>query len=99
RRWLLPLSVFLSGIGLGLTGVAPGYGGVLLLVVVMGFGVAAYHPEGHRTAASVAGGRKATALSWFSLGGNVRIALGPPRLTPLIAGPGLPGPRGIIVPT
>jgi len=70
RRWLLPLSVFLSGVGLGLTGVAPGYGVVLLLVVVMGFGVAAYHPEGYRTAASVAGDRKATALSWFSLGGN-----------------------------
>src|SRR6266581_4369021 len=76
RRWLLPLSVFLSGVGLGLTGVAPGYGVVLLLVVVMGFGVAAYHPEGYRTAASVAGDRKATALSWFSLGGHVGVALG-----------------------
>jgi FSR family fosmidomycin resistance protein-like MFS transporter len=55
RRWLLPVSVFVSGIGLGLTGVAPGYGALLLLVVVMGLGVAAYHPEGYRTAASVAG--------------------------------------------
>ena len=87
RRWLLPLSVFLSGVGLGLTGVAPGYGVVLLLVVVMGFGVAAYHPEGYRTAASVAGDRKATALSWFSLGGNVGVALG------------LAGTLGMIVPT
>jgi len=99
RRWLLPLSIFLSGIGLGLTGVAPGYGGVLLLVVVMGFGVAAYHPEGYRTAASVAGDRKATALSWFSLGGNVGIALGPPLVTTLIAVLGLAGTLGMIVPT
>ena len=99
RRWLLPLSVFLSGVGLGLTGVAPGYGVVLLLVVVMGFGVAAYHPEGYRTAASVAGDRKATALSWFSLGGNVGVALGPPLVTALIAGLGLAGTLGMIVPT
>ncbi len=99
RRWLLPLSVFLSGVGLGLTGVAPGYGVVLLLVVVMGFGVAAYHPEGYRTAASVAGDRKATALSWFSLGGNVGVALGPPLVTALIAGLGLAGTLGMLVPT
>src|SRR5262249_1808296 len=99
RRWLLPLSVFLSGIGLGLTGVAPGYGVVLLLVVVMGFGVAAYHPEGYRTAASVAGDRKATALSWFSLGGNVGIALGPPLVTTLVAVLGLAGTLAMMVPT
>src|SRR5262247_442543 len=99
RRWLLPLSIFLSGIGLGLTGVAPGYGVVLLLVVVMGFGVAAYHPEGYRTAASVAGDRKATALSWFSLGGNVGIALGPPLVTGLITGVGLAGTLGLAVPS
>ncbi len=98
RRWLLPVSVFLSGIGLGLTGVAPGYGALLLLVVVMGFGVAAYHPEGYRTAASVAGDRRATALSWFSLGGNVGVALGPPLITTLIAGLGIAGTVGMVVP-
>src|SRR5207245_9531454 len=99
RRWLLPLSVFLSGVGLGLTGVAPGYGVVLLLVVVMGFGVAAYHPEGYRTAASVAGERKAPALSWFSLGGNVGVALGPPVITALGAALGLAGSLGMLAPT
>jgi len=99
RRWLLPTSVFLSGIGLGLTGVAPGYGALLLLVLVMGFGVAAYHPEGYRTAASVAGDRRATAVSWFSLGGNVGVALGPPLITTLIAGFGIGGSVGLLVPS
>ncbi|MBI3636700.1 MAG: MFS transporter, partial [Candidatus Rokubacteria bacterium] len=32
RRWILPMSVFLSGIGLALTGYAPGYAGLLALV-------------------------------------------------------------------
>src|SRR6184192_2751561 len=99
RRWILPTSVFLSGVGLALMGVAPGYLTVLGLVLVMGMGVAAWHPEGYKTATGVAGDRKATALSWFSLGGNVGLALGPPVITLLIAGFAGDGTLGLLVPT
>ena len=98
RRWMLPASVLLSGLGLALTGLAPGYGAVLALVVAMGLGVAAYHPEGYRTATGVAGDRKATALSWFSLGGNVGLALGPPVITGLVTALGVTGSLGMLVP-
>ena len=77
RRWLLPLSVALSAIGIGLIGLAPSYAAVLALVVITGFGVAAYHPEGYRTATAVAGDKKATGVSVFSTGGNIGIAVGP----------------------
>ena len=99
RRWLLPVSVALSGVGLGLTGVAPSYGVILVLVVITGIGVAAWHPEGYKTATGVAGDRKATALSWFSFGGNVGIALGPPVVTALITTLGLAGTLGMLGPT
>src|SRR5207237_9701089 len=99
RRWMLPASVLLTGGGFALMGLAPGYAALLGLVVVMGLGVAAYHPEAYKTATGVAGARKATALSWFSLGGNVGVALGPPLVTALIAGLGLAGTLGMIVPT
>src|SRR3990167_9123526 len=99
RRWMLPLSVLLSGAGLALTGLAPGYGAVLVLVVAMGLGVAAYHPEGYKTATSVAGDRKATALSWFSLGGNVGLALGPPVITGLVTGLSIAGTLRMLVPS
>ena len=36
RRWILPASVFVSGAGIALLGLAPGYAGVLALVVIMG---------------------------------------------------------------
>src|SRR3990167_4944468 len=98
RRWMLPLSVLLSGAGLALTGLAPGHGAVLLLVVAMGLGGAAHHPEGYKTATSVAGDRKATALSWFSLGGNVGLALGPPVITGLVTALGVAGSLGMLVP-
>src|SRR5438105_5978154 len=99
RRWILPTSVFLSGVGLALMGVAPGYLTVLGLVLVMGLGVAAWHPEGYKTATGVAGDRKATALPWFSLGGNVGLALGPPIATALVTSLSLAGTLGMLVPT
>jgi FSR family fosmidomycin resistance protein-like MFS transporter len=98
RRWLLPLSVLLSSVGLAFTGLAPSYGAVLALVMITGFGVAAYHPEGYRTATAVAGARKATGVSIFSTGGNIGIALGPPLLTALLTGFGLAGSLGMLVP-
>src|SRR5213592_4378100 len=98
RRWLLPLSVFLSSVGIALSGVAPSYYVLLALVMVSGFGVAAYHPEGYRTATQVAGERKATGVSIFSTGGNIGIALGPPLITALITMYGLPGTLGMLLP-
>src|SRR6266850_8201380 len=98
RRWLLPLSVLLSAIGIGLSGVASSYYAVLALVMVSGFGVAAYHPEGYRTATQVAGERKATGVSIFSTGGNIGIAIGPPLITALVTTLGLAGSLGLLVP-
>ncbi len=98
RRWLLPLSVFLSAVGIAFTGVAPSYYVVLMLVTLSGFGVAAYHPEGYRTATQVAGPRKATGVSIFSTGGNVGIAVGPPLITALVTTLGLPGSLGLLIP-
>ena len=98
RRWLLPLSVLLSSLGLAFLGFAPSYAAVLALVMITGFGVAAYHPEGYRTATAVAGDRKTTGVSIFSTGGNIGIALGPPLLTALLIGFGPAGSLGMLVP-
>ena len=98
RRWLLPASVLLSSVGFALTGLAPSYAAVLVLVVLAGCGVAAYHPEGYRTATAVAGDRKVTGVSVFSTGGNIGIAVGPPLITALVTGFGLTGTLGLLVP-
>jgi FSR family fosmidomycin resistance protein-like MFS transporter len=99
RRWLLPVSIALAGLGFGLTGVAPSYAAVLALVVLSGVGTAAFHPEGYKTATGVAGPRKATAIGWFSLGGNVGFALGPPVMTVLVMSLGVAGTLGLLAPT
>ncbi|MGE5238844.1 MAG: MFS transporter [Chloroflexota bacterium] len=74
---LLPLGCLAAGIGFSLLTLAPHYGLVLCFVVVSGLGVAAYHPEGFKTASFFTGTRPATGMSLFSVGGNLGFALGP----------------------
>jgi FSR family fosmidomycin resistance protein-like MFS transporter len=89
--WLLPAGVAVAGIGIALAAAAPAYWLVLLLVVVSGLGVAAYHPEGSKFAAFASGHKRASGMSLFSIGGNVGYALGPTVTTPLVIALGLTG--------
>jgi FSR family fosmidomycin resistance protein-like MFS transporter len=89
--WLLPAGVAVAGVGIALAADAPSYWLVLLLVVVSGIGVAAYHPEGSKFAAYASGVRRASGMSAFSIGGNVGYALGPIAATPLVVAFGLRG--------
>ena len=96
--WLLPTGVAVAGIGIALAAAAPSYWLVLLLVVVSGVGVAAYHPEGSKFAAYASGRRRASGMSLFSIGGNVGYALGPTTTTPLVLAFGLTGGLLLAVP-
>lgn len=74
---LLPLGVFSAGLGLSLLALPTSYLSILLLVTISGLGVAAYHPEGYKTAHFFTGDRPATGMSIFSVGGNIGFAVGP----------------------
>jgi FSR family fosmidomycin resistance protein-like MFS transporter len=89
--WLLPGGVTVAGIGVALAAAAPAYWLVVVLVVVSGLGVAAYHPEGSKFAAYASGRKRASGMSLFSIGGNLGFALGPTATTPLVLALGLTG--------
>jgi FSR family fosmidomycin resistance protein-like MFS transporter len=89
--WLLPGGVALAAAGTALAGVMGSYPLTFAVVVVSGLGVAAYHPEASRFANYVAGARRATGMSLFSVGGNAGLALGPAIVTPLALTFGLEG--------
>ena len=89
--WLLPAGVALAGSGIALGAAAPSYALVVLCVLVSGIGVAAFHPEGSKFAAYTSGGKRASGMSYFSIGGNVGYALGPIVATPLVLWLGLRG--------
>lgn len=75
--WLLPLSVFLSGLGMSITGFMPNYGFVLLAVVIGGMGVAGFHPQASKSVHFVSQDvTKGRSMGVFSVGGNVGMALG-----------------------
>ncbi len=96
--WLLPAGVALAGVGIALAADAPNYWLVILLVLISGIGVAAFHPEGSKFAAFVSGRKRASGMAWFSLGGNVGFALGPIATTALVAALGLRGGLVLAVP-
>jgi MFS transporter, FSR family, fosmidomycin resistance protein len=81
--WLVAAGLLVAGLGIGLSGLGDNYMITWIAVAVSGIGVAAYHPEATRTARGLAGD-STQAMSWFSVGGNAGIALGPVIVTPIL---------------
>ena len=75
-RWLIPVSVMLSGAGIAAIGLVDSYWAVATAASAAGIGVAAFHPASASRAREVSGGDHVL-MSWYSLGGNIGFALGP----------------------
>ena len=88
--WLVAVGLLVAGLGIGLSGLGDSYLITWFAVAASGVGVAAYHPEATRTARGMAGD-STQAMSWFSVGGNAGIALGPIVVTPVLLATGLHG--------
>jgi len=97
-RWLVPAGVALSGIGFSLIGLATGYVSILGAVVFCGLGVASFHPESFKAVLGSSGNRKVVGVSWFMVGGNLGMALGPILITVYCAWLGLKGVALFAVP-
>jgi MFS transporter, FSR family, fosmidomycin resistance protein len=85
-------------VGISLSGLSPNYLTLLVLVVFCGLGVAAFHPEGFKTAHFFIGDKKATGMSLFAVGGNFGFALGPFTLTWLVTHFSLKGTLAYLIP-
>jgi MFS transporter, FSR family, fosmidomycin resistance protein len=81
--WLVAAGLLVAGLGIGVSGLGDSYVITWTAVAASGIGVAAYHPEATRTARGLAGD-STQAMSWFSVGGNLGIALGPVIVTPVL---------------
>jgi FSR family fosmidomycin resistance protein-like MFS transporter len=105
--WLMPVGFLLAAAGLAVVGLLDSPVLAFVAVLLSGLGVAAFHPEGSRAAAYAAGPRKATGMSYFSVGGNAGWALGPLLVTATVLPFGLhatlllalPGLAGAILTT
>jgi FSR family fosmidomycin resistance protein-like MFS transporter len=84
-KWLLPVSVILTYIGFSFLGLSSSFVVLLILVIINGLGVAIYHPEGTKIMHYFSGAKMATGMSFFQVGGNFGMALGPLFVTYAIA--------------
>jgi FSR family fosmidomycin resistance protein-like MFS transporter len=96
--WLLPGGLALAAIGTALVTVAPSYRVAVVVTIVAGIGVAAYHPEGAKFAAYASSRRRASGMSLFNVGGNLGYALAPIVVTALVLWLGLTGGVLIAIP-
>ncbi len=77
RRVLAAVGVATSSVLLSLIAVAPSPIWLFALLLVGGLGSAAFHPAGTGLARGLGGGRKGLAVSVFSAGGTLGLAVGP----------------------
>ncbi len=96
--WFLPLTPLIACVGIAWTGFVSSYSFLLLCVIITGIGVASFHPEGFKIASFFTGDKKATGMSFFAVGGNLGIALGPITAVALVSSFGLKGTVGLILP-
>lgn len=75
-RWIVPVSVLVSGAGIAAVGLVAEPWLVIMLVALSGLGIAAFHPAAARLARELSGGDHVR-MSWFALGGNVGFAVAP----------------------
>jgi FSR family fosmidomycin resistance protein-like MFS transporter len=88
-RILMPLGVLLAAGGFAMLGRAPTYPLMLAAVALSGVGSAIFHPEATKSARYVAGESRAIGMSFFTIGGNLGVALGPLVLTAIVMVGGL----------
>jgi MFS transporter, FSR family, fosmidomycin resistance protein len=96
--WTIPLAMLVATTGVAAIGIAPTLPFMLAASLLSGIGSAAFHPEGSRFSNYFAGARRASGMSWFTVGGYLGFALGPLAITPLILAFGLRGTAALLVP-
>ena len=98
KPWLLSIGMILAGLGLGMTGLCKNYQLIMMLAIISGIGIAAYHPEAARLVNFAAGNQKNTAMSIFGVGGTIGFAIGPILITTALLQWGLNGTLVLIFP-
>ena len=96
--WIIPAGLVVASAGTALVGLAPTLPLMLAGAMVMGFAVAAFHPEGSRFSYYFAGRKRSSGMSFFTVGGYVGLAIGPVAATPLILAFGLRGVALLVIP-
>lgn len=102
KKWIAALGVAWVAVGMCILGIAPGYGGLAVIVGLAGIGSSMYHPQASAMVPKVSGTRKGLGVSIFMAGGNIGYAIMPLLAVLIVAAFGIGSliyliPPGIIV--
>jgi len=84
RPWLMPLGCIVTGVFMAASLLVPSFYMVMICTAISGLGNSAFHPEAAKTVNFMGGKEKGKAVSLFSLGGYVGVALGSMLLAMLL---------------
>ncbi|HEY6572401.1 MAG TPA: MFS transporter [Candidatus Eisenbacteria bacterium] len=90
RPWFVALGPLVAAIFMSLLGLAPNFGALVLLLMLAGLGVAAFHPQA-ATLAAAESGRKSISMAIWVTGGTLGFALGPMFAVGVVTAFGLEG--------
>lgn len=76
-RWFIVLAPALTSIPMSLLGLAPTYGVVMLLLLVVGISTSLFHVPAPVIVAKLSGNRKGQGMSFFMIGGELARTVGP----------------------
>ncbi|MFJ2620742.1 MFS transporter [Glutamicibacter sp. NPDC087344] len=97
-RWMSLAGLATAGLGVALSGlVSHSYLAVWVVIAISGIGIAAYHPAATMEARQVGGGTSG-AMSLFSVGGNIGVALAPSAVILVVGWYGLKGTWLLAIP-
>jgi MFS transporter, FSR family, fosmidomycin resistance protein len=96
--WLVPVGIIAAGVGIEATTIMPSYMLMMAACALSGLGLASFHPESARLVSYVSADKKATAMSLFTVGGNVGFAVGPILTVLCITWVGMRGMYLLLVP-
>ena len=96
-RWVAA-ACLLAALGVSATGLAPAFPLFLVCVVAGGLGVSGFHPQGYKLVGLHSGRSQATATSWFLVGGNLGVAIGPLLGTGAVLAFGIGGTGALLIP-
>ena len=97
-RWLVLLGPAATCSAMALLGVLPSYLAVAVALGLAGLGTAAFHPAAAALAGSAGGERRGLAVSVFSAGGTIGVAVGPPLIAALVGRFGLAVTPALLLP-
>ena len=89
RRWMIIAGTAWMAALLSLTGLVRGYPLLFAVVLLSGFGTAAFHPQASAMVASLSGGKRGFWQAFFIASGNLGWALAPLIIVPFVTAFGL----------